>query len=301
MGQAGYNHRWIARVVTLFDLLAASPVKKLWRERSFRVGMAMIFAILAPSIAASITYAPQAMRVGAFPPMEPPGFEHPLGTDVLGRDILSQLFVATINSMKIGLIAAFLGTIIGSIIGFIGGYYGRYIDHVLRILTEVFLSIPMLLFLILISTLIRVATIEQVALLIALFSWAWPARQVRAQTLSLKEREFVLLAKLSGVGSIGIIFREIMPHMIPWMGANFVNAYIVAILTEAGLSILGLGPQTDITLGMMLWWALSHAAIFRGLIWWWAPPVFVLIFTFVALYLVHHSIIRVINPRAGVA
>jgi len=274
-------------------------IGRLWNEKLFRVGIVMLILVIVPSIVIFLTHGRYALKVGAFPPLMPPSFSHPLGTDVLGRDILVQLCAATVNSMKIGLIAAFFGTIVGSIIGFVSGYYGGYVDHALRIVTEVFLSIPALLFLILISALVRTVSVEQMGLLIALFSWAWPARQVRAQTLSLKEREFVLLAKLSGAGSAEIIFREIMPHMIPWMGANFANAYRVAILTEAGLSILGLGPQTDVTLGIMLWWALSHAAIFRGLLWWWAPPVFVLIYTFISLYLIYHGIIRVVNPRAG--
>jgi ABC-type microcin C transport system permease subunit YejE len=106
-----------------------------------------------------------------------------------------------------------------------------------------FLAGPSLLFLILIAALVRGVSVQTMALIIGLFAWAWPARQVRAQVLSLKERDFVEVARMSGMSGLGIIVRELMPHMIQWLGANFVNAFIAAILAESGLSILGLGPS----------------------------------------------------------
>jgi peptide/nickel transport system permease protein len=247
-----------------------------------------------------ITFPPNSRGIGYAPPLLPPSLQHPLGTDTLGREILVLLGDAILNSSKIGLIAATIGTLAGSIIGFLSGYYGGKTDYVLRLFTDVFLAVPSLLFLVLISSLVRTVSVEGMGLLIALFSWSWPARQVRAQALSLKERDFIYLSALSGESKIEIIFREMMPHMIPWMTANFVNAFISAILTEAGLSILGLGPQTEMTLGILLWWPLNNAAIYRGLWWWWAPPVLALLYLFFTLYMLQLGITEIINPRSKV-
>jgi peptide/nickel transport system permease protein len=277
-----------------------TSLARLLNNKFFSMGFSLYIGLQLACIIGLMITPPSLRLLGAAEPLLPPNSEHPLGTDVLGRDVLALLFEATINSCKIGLIAATIGTLLGSLIGFISGYYGGTPDYILRMLTDVFLSVPSLLFLVLISALIRVVTIEMMALLIAAFSWSWPARQVRAQVLSLKEREFVYLSRLSGEGKLEIVIKELMPHMVPWMAANFVNAFISAILTEAGLSILGLGPQTDMTLGILLWWALNHAAIFRGLWWWWAPPVLVLIYSFFTLYLAQLGLTEVINPRAKV-
>jgi peptide/nickel transport system permease protein len=234
---------------------------------------------------------------GSLPPRQPPGEAGLLGSDSLGRSIASQMGEAVPNSLQVGLIAAFLGTMVGAIIGFASGYFGGTVDAVLRILIDVFLSVPSLLFLILIASLLKGVGVQVMAIIIGLFAWAWPARQVRAQVLSMKERGFVQVARLSGMSGLEIIFRELMPHMLPWMGANFVNAFIAAILAESGLSILGLGPQREMTLGMMIYWALSYGAILQNLWWWWLTPVLTLIALFLALYLIHIGLDELSNPR----
>jgi peptide/nickel transport system permease protein len=165
------------------------------------------------------------------------------------------------------------------------------------VLIDVFLSVPSLLFLILIASLLRGVSVPTMALIIGLFAWAWPARAVRSQALSLKERPFVQVARLSGMGELEIVGRELLPHLLGWLGANFLNAFIAAILAESGLSILGLGPQDEMTLGMMIYWALSYSAIFLNLWWWWLTPVVTLMVVFLALYLVHLGLDEVGNPR----
>src|SRR5438034_393138 len=129
--------------------------------------------------------------------------------------------------------------------------------------------------------------VPAIAVIIGCFAWAWPARAVRSQVLSLKERPFVHVGLLSGLSGWEIVTGELMPHLLPWLGANFINAFIAAILAESGLSILGLGPQQDVTLGVMIYWALSYGALLQNLWWWWATPVMTLIVVFLALYLVH--------------
>ncbi len=234
---------------------------------------------------------------GSFPPRQPPLQDTLLGTTALGQSVAIQLTEAIPNSILIGLIAATVGTVLGALIGFTAGYFGGWIDTVLRMLIDVFLSVPSLLFLILISALVRSVNVVTLALIIGAFAWPSPARQVRAQVLSLKERGFVQLAQLSGMGGMEIVVRELIPHMAQWLGANFVNAFIAAVLAESGLSIIGLGPQRQMTLGMMIYWALSYSAIFQNLWWWWLAPVVTLIVLFLALYLIHIGLDEVSNPR----
>jgi peptide/nickel transport system permease protein len=278
-------------------LAPPSFVGQLSRNRKF-VGGGIIFgALLLVALLTTLLADPVLRSTGSFPPRQPPGAEAWLGTDSLGRSITIQLSEAIPKSIQVGLVAAALGTLLGALIGFVGGYFGRLIDAVLRVLIDVFLSVPSLLFLILIASLVRGVSVQTMALIIGLFAWAWPARQVRAQVLSLKQRGFVEVARMSGMSGLEIIVRELMPHMIQWLGANFVNAFIAAILAESGLSILGLGPQREMTLGMMIYWALSYGAIIQNLWWWWLTPVLTLMFLFLSLYLVHLGFDEVSNPR----
>jgi len=270
---------------------------ELLRNRKFLIGMIIFLALLAVAVAGSLFVDPVQRRTGSFPARLPPGPGGLLGTDSLGRSVAIQMSEAVPNSLQVGLIAAFIGTLLGALIGFISGYFGGVVDAVLRILIDVFLSVPSLVFLILIASLVRGVGVHTMALIIGAFAWPSPARQVRAQVLSLKERAFVQIARLSGMSGLEIIFRELMPHMLQWLGANFVNAFIAAILAESGLSLLGLGPQREMTLGMMIYWALSFSAILQNLWWWWLTPILTLMCLFLSLYLIHLGLDEVSNPR----
>ena len=261
------------------------------------LGMSVILLLVLLGLVGIVLTQPEMRRTGAYPVRLPPGQEAPLGTDSMGRSIAVQLSEALLNSLQVGLLAAALGTIIGALVGFASGYFGRTVDALLRILIDVFLSIPSLVFLILIASLVRGVSVQAVALIIGAFAWASPARQSRAQVLSLKERAFVKLSRLSGMSGLEIIVLELIPNMLQWLGANFVNAFLAAVLAEAGLSLLGLGPQTEMTLGMMLYWALSYGAILQNLWWWWLLPVLTLMCLFLSLYLVHLGLDEVSNPR----
>ncbi len=269
----------------------------LFRNRKFLLGFIIIGVLTAVALAGNTFTDPVLRRTGSFLPKLPPGPGWPLGTDSLGRSIAIQMSEAILKSLLVGLIAATLGTFLGAVIGFTAGYFGGIVDAFLRMLIDVFLAIPSLLFLILIASLVKGVGVVAMAVIIGMFAWASPARQVRAQVLSLKERSFVELARLSGMSGLEIIFRELMPNMFQWLGANFVNAFIAAILAEAGLSLLGLGPQRDMTLGMMTYWALSYGAILQNLWWWWLTPVVGLICLFLSLYLLHLGLDEVSNPR----
>ncbi len=269
----------------------------LLRNKKFLLGIIIILVLVALAIISNALTDPTLRRTGSFLPKQPPGTGAPLGTDGLGRSIAIQMSEAILKSLLVGLIAASLGTLFGALIGFASGYFGGIVDTLLRVLIDVFLSVPSLLFLILIASLVKGVRVQTMALIIGAFAWAWPARQIRAQVLSLKERAFVQVARLSGMSGLEIIFRELMPNMLQWLGANFVNAFLAAVLAEAGLSLLGLGPQREMTLGMMIYWALSYGAILQNLWWWWLSSVLALMFLFLSLYLVHLGFDEVSNPR----
>ena len=269
----------------------------LFRNRKFLIGFLIIAVLVTVAVVSNTLTEPALRRTGAFLPNRPPAAGWPLGTDSLGRSVAIQMSEAILKSLLVGLIAATLGTFLGAVIGFTAGYFGGAVDAFLRMLIDVFLAVPSLLFLILIASLVKGVGVLAMAVIIGLFAWASPARQVRAQVLSLKERPFVELARLSGMSGLEIVFLELMPNMLQWLGANFVNAFIAAILAEAGLSLLGLGPQRDMTLGMMIYWALSYGAILQNLWWWWLTPVFGLMFLFLSLYLLHLGLDEVSNPR----
>jgi peptide/nickel transport system permease protein len=270
----------------------------LLHNRNFVIGAVLFLAVVAIALVGSQLMGAGPLRSGAFRPKLGPGTAGALlGTTTLGQSVLAQLLIAIPRSCLVGLLAATIGTSLGALIGLCGGYFGGKVDAVLRVLVDVFLSVPSLLFLILIASLLRGVSVPLLAVIIGLFAWAWPARAVRSQVLSLKERPFVSVAQLSGLSGLEIVSSELLPHLLPWLGANFVNAFIAGVLAESGLSILGLGPQQDMTLGMMIYWALNYSAILQNLWWWWMPPVAMLIGLFLLLYLVHLGLDEVSNPR----
>lgn len=274
-----------------------SVISMLLGNRKIVLGSTVFLSLAIVTLVASLFISPAERRTGAFPARQPPSMEAILGTTSLGQSVAVQLTEAIPNSILVGLIAATIGTTLGALIGLASGYMGGRVDAGLRVLIDVFLSVPSLLFLILIASLLRGVSVISMALIIGLFAWAWPARAVRSQTLSLKERPFVKVARLSGMSNAEIVFRELLPHMLSWLGANFLNAFIVAILAESGLSIIGLGPQNEMTLGMMIFWALNYGAILQNFWWWWLTPVVVLIVIFMSLYIVHIGLDEVGNPR----
>jgi len=269
----------------------------LLQNRKFMLGISVILLLVLLGLVGTLLTSPAMRRTGAYPVSLPPGQGTPLGTDSLGRSIAIQLSEAILKSLQVGLLAATLGTFFGALLGFASGYFGKLVDAVLRVLIDVFLSVPSLVFLILIASLVRGVGVQAIALIIGMFAWASPARQSRAQVLSLKERTFVKLSRLSGQSGLEIVFLELMPNMFQWLGANFVNAFLAAVLAEAGLSLLGLGPQKEMTLGMMIYWALSYGAILQNLWWWWLLPVLTLMCLFLSLYLIHLGLDEVSNPR----
>ena len=164
-------------------------------------------------------------------------------------------------------------------------------------MTDTMLTIPPLAILLVVAAAVRSMSVENMALIIALLSWMFPARTIRAQVLSLREQPYVHMARLAGLSDIRIIFEEIMPNILPLAAASFVGATSGAVLAGIGLEVLGLGPQRTPTLGMTIYWAQLYSALINGLWWWWLPPIILLIILFVGLFLVSAAMDEFVNPR----
>jgi peptide/nickel transport system permease protein len=277
-----------------------SPVgeilRRLAREPLLVFGLVILSVLVLVSILGPLMVDSSLAQVGALPARRPPG-TYLLGTDGQGRDVLTALILATPQTLKIGLLAGLIGLSIGTILGLCAGFFGGMIDTIIRVLADVMMTIPGIAVLLLIATNVRVMNVTVMALVVASLSWMTATRTIRAQTLSLRERSYVAIARLSGAGGLALVLTEILPNLLPYLAASFVTAVSRAILATIGLEALGLGPQNDLTLGMIVYWAQFYGAILRGLWWWWLPPVFIITAIFVALLLISAGLDRIVNVR----
>ena len=215
-----------------------------------------------------------------------PSQAHLLGTTSLGQDTFWLLTFAIQNSLFVGVLVAFFATTVGVLAGLIGGFVGGWIDRVLTLLMDVFISVPSLPILILVASLLQGKTsLLTISLVLIVFNWPWPARQVRSIALSMREREFINTARFSGAGTLSIIVREIFPYVLNWSLANFANTVLVAIATESGLAVIGLSSVQQATLGSMIYWGLQYQALLAHRWWWIGTPVIAVVLLFVALFL----------------
>ena len=232
------------------------------------------------------------------PPDLPPSARYPLGTDSAGRQLLPVLIAGLPRTLEVGLLAGGVGLLIGAILGFTAGYFGGAADSVIRTAADVILPIPALAVLVVIaSTIHTLLSVEVMALVVASLAWMYPTRTIRAQVLTIRQRAYVELGKLSGQSDRSIIFRELMPNLLPYLAASFVGAVGAGILAAIGLEALGLGPQDQPTLGMTIFWAIYYGATLRGMWWWWGPPILILVLVFVSLFTIAQGLDQYANPR----
>jgi peptide/nickel transport system permease protein len=237
---------------------------------------------------------PFEMKALAF---QPPSSELWLGSDNFGRDLFLELVYGIRTSVQIGLLAGLIATAIGLVIGLVSGYIGRWVDNVLTAVTNMFIVIPSFVILILISVSIDSRSAFIVALIIGLTSWPWTARAVRAQTVSLRNRDHVHLAKISGHSTFRIIVFEILPYIASYVYMAFILQVASGILAEASISMLGLGPYNTISLGTMMNWALIFAAPVSGAWWAFIPPALVIAVITFALFLINTGMDEIFNPK----
>src|SRR5437588_604318 len=194
--------------------------------------------------------------------------------------------------------AGFLGVAIGTILEFAGAYYGGLVDAIVRGVVDVGLTIPTFLVLIIVAISIHTAmTIEQMALVVAAIAWLFPTRTIRSQVLTMRERAYVHVARLSGASGLKIILFELMPNLLPYLAASLVGAVAAAILASLGLEALGLGAVDSPTIGMTIYWVIFYGALLQGMWWWFLPPIIVVIMLFMGLFGLSAGLDEWANPR----
>jgi len=235
---------------------------------------------------------------GVVPRDLPPSSEYWWGTNSNGQEVFWEATFAVRNSLLIAVIAATVSRVIAVFVGMVAGYKGGRIGSVLMFVSDVFLVIPLFLIIVMMAMLIRdKMSFVTLGLILALFGWAWDARLIRSQMLSLREREFTQTAVLSGTGTLRLVFNEYMPFTTPLVFSTLINNMAWVIGLEMTLAILGLVSLDMPTLGTTLNWALSYQAILLGHWWWLLTPVVLAMLLFVALYWLSVSISEYLDPR----
>jgi peptide/nickel transport system permease protein len=233
--------------------------------------------------------------------LAPPSASHLLGTTQTGQDVFAQMVVGTRVSLVVGVVSALLATLIAVAIGLSSAVLGGLWDELLSMLTNVFLVIPALPLIIVLAGYLHGAGTLAVALVISLTAWPWTARVLRAQTLSLRQRDYVHAARASGESTLRIVTFEILPNEVPLIAAQFLTTVLYAILIQAGLAFLGVGSVTTWSWGTMLYWAENAEALSLGAWWWFIPPGLALAFFGMGLALLNFGIDEFANPRLRLA
>ena len=268
------------------------------RNPNLLIGLVLLSVLLLFSIVGPLFVDVTNAEPLSVSPEKPPSLAYPFGTDSQGRDLLAVMVAGTPLTLRIGFLAGLLGLAVGTALGFVSAYYGGVADNVIRGIIDVSLTIPGLLVLIVVAVFLKQGlTVDQMALIVALLAWRWPARTIRAQVLSMRERTWVQVARLSGRSGLKIIFLELMPNLLPFLAAALVGAVASAILASIGLEALGLGPADSPTLGMTIYWVIYYAALLHGYWWWWLPPIAIITILFVGLFNLASGLDEIANPR----
>jgi peptide/nickel transport system permease protein len=269
------------------------------RNKSLAIGLCILLFLIAFTAIGFMVIDPKDAYPLRAPTKRPPGWDYPLGTDFFGRNLLAAMVVGMWQTAAIGLVAGGIGTVIGVILGFTSAYFGGWIDTIIKSTCQILTPIPVLLIQIVVAGSLdkRDVTIMMMAFIIVILGWMGTTLVVRAQVLTMKERQFVSVAKLSGVSSLGIIFKEIMPNLLPFIAAAFVVQVFSAVFASFYLAVLGLGPLREPLLGNIIWSAQSQGAFFNG--WWWWPiePSVAMILILGSLALINMGLDELANPR----
>jgi len=256
------------------------------------VGFMVIVAVIAPWISVSN---PTDFNILAT--HQAPSWHHLFGTTDQGSDIFSQVVLGTRRSLILGAAAALLATTLAASLGILAAYSGGIIDEVVNFLTNVFLVIPTIPLLIVISSYLKARGMTTMILVLGLTLWSFEARILRGQALSLKSRDFVQAAKVAGESTWRIVFGELMPNMISRIAAAFVLVFYIALLVDAGLEFLGLGDTSHVSWGMVLYWAQTNSTVLQGEWWPFLFPGLALVLTVVGLVFLLAGIDEISNPR----
>jgi peptide/nickel transport system permease protein len=275
-------------------------LRDLFRDYRFALSFCVLCLLL--MLAALTVFSPYDPTFwGVVPRDLKPSWTYLLGTNSKGQDVFWQAAFAVRNSLIISVIAGTVSRVIAVLIGMIAGYKGKGTDRVLMFISDSLLVIPLFLIIVLLAMLVRdKMNLVTLGLLLAFFGWAWDARVIRSQILSLREREFTQTAILSGTGTLRLVLKEYMPFATPLIFSTLINNMSWAIGMEITLAILGLVNMDTPTLGTMLQWAISYQAMLLGLWWWLLTPIILAVLLFVALYWLSVSISEYLDPRTRI-
>jgi len=274
-------------------------LRYLRRNKSLALGLLIMFLLLAFTVIGLAIVDHKLAYPLAVKPKQPPSLQYPFGTDFFGRNLLAAMVLGMWQTALIGVIAGALGTLVGVVLGFMSAYFGGLLDMGIKGICQILTPIPAFLIQIIIAGSIdrRDVTIYTMAFVVVLLAWMGPTLVIRSQVLTMKERQYVAVAKLSGMGDLGIIFGEILPNLLPFIVAAFVTQVFGAVFASFYLAILGLGPVREPLLGNLIWAAQGQGAFFNG--WWWWPviPASAMVLILASLALVNVGLDEVSNPR----
>lgn len=228
--------------------------------------------------------------------------KHWLGTNSLGQDTFWFLIFAIRNSLQLGILVSLCVTAISTLLGLSAGFIGGWYERIVMLIVDSFITIPLLPILIILGAIVRGnTTFLSVGLIIVIFGWAWGARTIRSMALTLREREFVNMARFSGANTFDIIIKEIFPYVSAYMVVGFINTILFAINTEATLAVIGLSKVETPTLGSIIFWALNYNALFTGQLIWLVAPIVSTILLFLGFFLASTGFNERFATRRGVA
>jgi peptide/nickel transport system permease protein len=266
----------------------------MFRSPKALAGLAILGFFAVAALLAPLLFDDPTAPVGL--PLMPPSWSHWLGTTGQGQDVLAQTLFGARTSLLVGFVVGFSVVAIGALIGGIAGYAGGRIDELLGFLVNVFLIMPGLPLMVVIAAYLPTGPVT-IAVALVLTGWAWTARVIRAQTLALRERDFVLAAVLAGESSWRILVMEILPNMSSLLVSCFIGATLYAIGAEVGLEFVGLGDVGQVTWGSNLYWASNDAALLTRSWWTFVPTGFSIALVGFSLGLLNHAIDEHSNPR----
>jgi peptide/nickel transport system permease protein len=258
------------------------------------VGLFLLLALFGPLFVQHDPTIPSPDATGV---ADAPSLTHWLGTTPSGQDVLAQVIVGARASIALGFIAGGITTLISVAVGLISGYYGGMLDEVFQLATNVFLVLPTLPLAILLAIYLPFNGTVTLGIVIIVTGWSWGARVMRAQTLSMRSRDYVEAAQARGEGSLRIVFYEIFPNEIALVAAELLGTIIYAILAETGLEYIGLGDFKGISWGTMLYFSQNGDALLQGWWWWFLPPGLCIALLGAGLAFLNFGIDEVANPR----
>jgi len=267
---------------------------KLWRHRSSRIGLSILAAMLLAALLGPLVLPDPQELLDV--PMLPPSVDYWFGTTGQGQDVLAQTVVGARTSLLIGFVVGFSVVALGAIVGTVAGYFGGWVDDVLSLLMNVFLVMPGLPLMVVIAAYLPPGAVT-IAFVLVFTGWAWTARTIRAQTMALRNKDFVLAAKVAGESDLRIVLIEVLPNMMSLLLSALIGATVYAIGAQVGLEFLGLGDANQVTWGTNLYWASNDAALLTGSWWTFVPTGLSIALVGFALAMLNGAIDEINNPR----